>query len=148
MLRSDNTISPQAATTHLRRRRRGDRGLTTLEWLLIVAAVAGLAALAVVLVQNVVDDTAEQIAGSSARITAAEVAAQQITDDRTGVPDVEAKAKCERLQITYGDAFRSAETTQQAFWGVTNAGDTTTVGPSATSGDHTGKCHIRNAPSP
>ena len=30
--------------------RRGDSGLTTLEWLLIVAAVAGMAALAVVLV--------------------------------------------------------------------------------------------------
>ena len=56
-------------------KRRDDSGLTTLEWLLIVAAVAGLAALAVVLVQNVVSDTSEQIAGSSARKTAAQVAA-------------------------------------------------------------------------
>ena len=39
------------------RSRRADSGLTTLEWLLIVAAVAGLAALAVVLVQNVVSTT-------------------------------------------------------------------------------------------
>ena len=39
--------------------RRDDSGLTTLEWLLIVAAVAGLAALAVVLVQNVVSDTSQ-----------------------------------------------------------------------------------------
>ena len=38
---------------------RGERGLTTLEWLLIVAAIAGLAALAVVLVQTVVNETAE-----------------------------------------------------------------------------------------
>ena len=60
-------------------RRRNNRGLTTLEWLLIVAAVAGLAALAVVLVQNVVDDTAEQISGSSARLTAAKVAAAEIS---------------------------------------------------------------------
>ena len=59
--------------------RRGEDGLTTLEWLLIVAAVAGLAALAVVLVTNVVDQTAEQIGGSSARKTAAEIAAVQIT---------------------------------------------------------------------
>ena len=58
--------------------RRGEDGLTTLEWLLIVAAVAGLAALAVVLVTNVVDDTAEQIGGSSARKTAAEIAAVSI----------------------------------------------------------------------
>ena len=60
---------------------RNDRGLTTLEWLLIVAAVAGLAALAVVLVQNVVDETAEQITNSSARLTAAQVAAAEINAD-------------------------------------------------------------------
>ena len=61
--------------------RRGEDGLTTLEWLLIVAAVAGLAALAVVLVQNVVDETAEQIGGSSARKTAAQVAAVSIVNE-------------------------------------------------------------------
>ena len=58
--------------------RRDDSGLTTLEWLLIVAAVAGLAALAVVLVQNVVSDTSEQIAGNSARMTSARVQADDI----------------------------------------------------------------------
>ena len=59
--------------------RRSDSGLTTLEWLLIVAAVAGLAALAVVLVTNVVSDTSEQISGSSARLTAGRLAADEIT---------------------------------------------------------------------
>ncbi len=62
-------------------RHNDESGLTTLEWLLIVAAVAGLAALAVVLVQNVVNDTAEQIAGSSARQTAATVAAQRVMSE-------------------------------------------------------------------
>ena len=57
--------------------RRDDSGLTTLEWLLIVAAVAGMAALAVVLVTRVVSDTSDQIAGQSARKTAAELAAQE-----------------------------------------------------------------------
>ena len=57
--------------------RRDDSGLTTLEWLLIVAAVAGMAALAVVLVTRVVGDTSDQIAGQSARKTAAELAAQR-----------------------------------------------------------------------
>lgn len=61
--------------------RRGDAGLTTLEWLLIVAAVAGLAALAVVLVQNVVGDTSEQISGNNARVTAAQLAAKQVADE-------------------------------------------------------------------
>ncbi len=50
---------------------RGDCGLTTLSWLLITAAVTGLAALAVVLVQAQVEDTAERISNSEARLTAA-----------------------------------------------------------------------------
>ena len=93
--------------------RRGEDGLTTLEWLLIVAAVAGLAALAVVLVQNVVDETAEQIGGSSARKTAAEIAALSITQkahDDTPTSGTEwtekaseYSAACNRLRITYGD---------------------------------------------
>ena len=97
--------------------RRDDSGLTTLEWLLIVAAVAGLAALAVVLVQNVVSDTSEQIAGSSARKTAAQIAAVEIMADAqrdaADQPDsadtyaewiIHYTAKCNRLKITYGDA--------------------------------------------
>ena len=107
-------------------RRRDDSGLTTLEWLLIVAAVAGLAALAVVLVQNVVSDTSEQIAGSSARKTAARVAAAEVTDkSRAASPadgtstvsatklaestanavemNGEFKSSCKRLAITFGD---------------------------------------------
>ena len=107
---------------------RSEGGLTTLEWLLIVAAVAGLAALAVVLVQNVVDETAEEISGNNARKTAAEVAAARITSDaRAELPSNPAKnddgvddwekhkatqesvnneygSKCNRLKITYSDA--------------------------------------------
>ena len=92
-------------------RRRNDRGLTTLEWLLIVAAVAGLAALAVVLVQNVVDETAEQIGGSNARLTAAQVAAREITDDAANdeITHGDGKQKCDRLVITYGDALDSED---------------------------------------
>ena len=106
---------------------RSDSGLTTLEWLLIVAAVAGLAALAVVLVQNVVDETAEEIAGNSARETAAKVAADRIDADareelsKAAEPNntnkgktvlsstqsqsfiSEHRSKCERLEITYSD---------------------------------------------
>ena len=114
-------------TTHKPRkwslRRRDERGLTTLEWLLIVAAVAGLAALAIVLVQGVVDDTAEDIRGSSARGQAALVAAQAIIDEAriayttantngTGSAKFDTVAeykqyydsKCRRLGITYSDA--------------------------------------------
>ena len=106
--------------------RRDDSGLTTLEWLLIVAAVAGLAALAVVLVQNVVSDTSEQIAGNNARKTAARVAAAEITDkarandlkaattgtatEKTAADKIvlteahaDSKSSCKRLAITFGD---------------------------------------------
>ena len=102
-------------------KRRDDSGLTTLEWLLIVAAVAGLAALAVVLVQNVIGETSEQIAGSSARKTAAEVAALSVEEESktlemADVATVDDKfgtwakwdnyftAKCNRIGITYSDA--------------------------------------------
>ena len=94
--------------------RRGDSGLTTLEWLLIVAAVAGLAALAVVLVQNVVGDTSEQISGNSARATAAKVAAAEINDKARAADLSEADAaetinakyskECRQLSILYADS--------------------------------------------
>ena len=97
-------------------KRRDDSGLTTLEWLLIVAAVAGLAALAVVLVQNVVSDTSEQIAGSSARETAAKVAAQSIVQEakNSGITDNRWNTavkwdnyftnKCNRIAVVFSDA--------------------------------------------
>lgn len=100
--------------THLTTRR-NEAGLTTLEWLLIVAAVAGLAALAVVLVQNVVDDTAEQLGGASARATAANVAADTVIREARTADVNDARfntwqrwelyftARCERLEILYSD---------------------------------------------
>ena len=110
----------------LRRGRADESGLTTLEWLLIVAAVAGLAALAVVLVQNVVSETGEQIAGRSARLTAAELAAEDVTTNARGklladalsntAPFISpinstADRACRTLKITYGDAIASASWT-------------------------------------
>ncbi len=56
-----------------------DAGLTSLEWLLIVAAIAGLAAVAVVLVQTVVDSTAENMADHNPRQEAADFAANELT---------------------------------------------------------------------
>ena len=69
------------------------------------------------LVTNVVDQTAEQIGGSSARKTAAEVAALNVTQNAVDDPPVESaldgtdwnkqmteyEGKCNRLRITYGD---------------------------------------------
>ena len=113
---------PKRRSAHHVTRRKGDeRGLTTLEWLLIVAAVAGLAALAVVLVQNVVDDTAEQLGGASARETAANVAADTVEREARTADVNDArfnswpkweqyfKTRCERLQILYSDTNFSVD---------------------------------------
>ena len=128
-----SSSSPKQSFRERLPKRRDDSGLTTLEWLLIVAAVAGLAALAVVLVQNVVSDTSEQIAGSSARRTAAQVAAQSveqeaknsgITDNRwnTAVKwDNYFTDKCNRIAVTFSDA---GITTMTANFATTAAGFT------------------------
>ena len=114
---SDSHVETQAAPRRRRSLfRRDESGLTTLEWLLIVAAVAGLAALAVVLVQNVVDDTAEQIGGSSARKTAAQVAATAVLQEAMSADPTDSRfntwdkwdnyftQNCDRIEITYSDA--------------------------------------------
>ena len=135
-------------------RRADESGLTTLEWLLIVAAVAGLAALAVVLVQNVVGETSEQIAGSSARQTAATIAADQIIRDanRSGADQPNSantweewekhySSRCERLAITYGDAgitvqasfdFKEATSAGNLITDVVDADDITPAAANAT----------------
>ena len=130
----------QPDRTRRLRRRDDERGLTTLEWLLIVAAVAGLAAVAVVVVQGVVSDTSDQIAGSGARITTAEFEADDITDEAmedlpaegpfsgsatektqqeeaftAGLEDINERYedRCNRLNIAYGTAFEDAGKTAQ-----------------------------------
>ena len=124
---SPNSRSLRRLMTH---RRDDESGLTTLEWLLIVAAVAGLAALAIVLVTQVVEDTSEQISGNNARITSLSLAADDmnreilrvaraensritndasITDKTTAVTtrlnqlNAEYRTKCENLGIIYSD---------------------------------------------
>lgn len=76
----DNT-TPNATAPQRRDGDRGEKGLTTLEWLLVVAAIAGLAALAVVLVQKVVNETAENVQSQEARLTAADIATTEIHQD-------------------------------------------------------------------
>ena len=118
-------------------KRRDDSGLTTLEWLLIVAAVAGLAALAVVLVQNVVSDTSEQIAGSSARLTAAKVSAASVEQEAKNADPTDERFntwaewenyftdKCNRIQIVFSDAGITNPTSTFAL--ATGATDPPTV---------------------
>jgi hypothetical protein len=116
-------------------RRRDDSGLTTLEWLLIVAAVAGLAALAVVLVRNVVTETAESIASNSARIQAAQFEAADVTEKALAISPINTQDlidamntrwgnRCMRMNLSYNAAFDTTDPKKKAMWtdGVQPAG--------------------------
>lgn len=97
------------AGTH-RPARRDDIALVALEWLLIVAAIAGLAALAVIVIQHVTDDTAERVRAQNARMTAAQLAARGVEQDaRTATAATWSRwenhftATCRRIAILYSD---------------------------------------------
>ena len=85
----------------------------------MVAAVAGLAALAVVLVQNVVGDTAEQVASNDARQTAADLSTTELAERwRAAVPADQSQAdeinrrysqRCSQLGIIYADISLKVE---------------------------------------
>lgn len=110
---------------------RGDLGLATLEWLLIVAAVAGLAALAVVLVQSQVEDTAEQISGSEARAASAIHSAFSVESDATGASAADFATwadwenhftqRCSQIAVLYADA--EVQVVHNEFNGVTGGGN-------------------------
>ena len=135
---------PQKLRKRLVATRADESGVTTLEWLLIVAAVAGLAALAVVLVQNVVSETSEQIAGSSARLTAAQVAASSVVAEATQPAKLDDDrwetwnkwenyftAKCERIKITFSDAV---DAVVPDFAATANAVGTASIGTAGLTG--------------
>ena len=93
---------------------RGDDGLATLSWLLITAAVAGLAALAVVLVIDQVEDTAERVSNPDPRVTSAIHTAFNVEMDAkaAAVGDFEHWAEwerrftweCDLIAVLYADA--------------------------------------------
>ncbi|MYA82328.1 MAG: hypothetical protein F4155_14125 [Acidimicrobiales bacterium] len=94
-------------------RARNRAGMTTLEWLLLTAAMAALVATAVVVVQSVVRDVGVDAGSFSARFRAARVAADSLTREWRGhhpASQYEADAlnrrygeRCARLGITFAD---------------------------------------------
>ena len=105
---------PEADRPGRARRPRGDSGLTTLEWLLITAAVAGLAALAVVLVQAYVEDTGDRMSNPDPRVTSAIYSASEVETDAKAAPaghfdlwaDWESHftQRCSLIAVLYSDA--------------------------------------------
>jgi len=106
--------------------------MTTLEWLMIVGAVSGLAALAVVLVTGLVDETAEQTGGgvttnrSAAVATASQIEQEARTIDTSGSGpfatwsewDRYFTARCSRLAILYSSVPVEVEAEFEAPYGL------------------------------
>ena len=69
------TLPTNSQASHPQGRGSDQRGLITLEWLLIVGAIAGLAATSVLTVQQVLDDTSEVPVDPLVRVLEADIAA-------------------------------------------------------------------------
>ena len=75
------TLPTNSQASHSPGRRSDERGVMTLEWLLIVGAVAGLAASSVLAVQQVLDDTSEVPVDPLVRVLEADIAAAFVAAD-------------------------------------------------------------------
>ena len=77
------TLATNSQASRSQGRSSDQRGVITLEWLLIVGAVAGLAATSVLAVQRVVDDTSEVPVDPLVRVLEADIAAAFIAAEAT-----------------------------------------------------------------
>ncbi len=98
-----------------RRARAGD-GLITLEWLLIVGAIAGLAASSVLIVQRVVDETAEAPEEPRVRLLEADIEAALIADEANEALEAGPPAdylnfarRCTGLKSDFADVVEEAD---------------------------------------
>ena len=95
-------------------RGRRDSGLMTLEWLLAVAAIAGVAASSVLIVQRVVDEQTEVPDDPLVRLLEADIAAALIADEANevalspGYADSIHGARCNALESGFDDVVAGA----------------------------------------
>ena len=75
------TLPTNSQASHSQGRSGDERGVITLEWLLIVGAIAGLAATSVLAVQRVLDDTSEVPVDPLVRVLEADIAAAFVAAD-------------------------------------------------------------------
>ena len=89
---------------------RGECGLVTLEWLLIVSAIAGLAAISVLTVQQVLDNATDLPARPDILIVDAEIAAAKLADEakEVGADENDLRKRCEAIDDHYSDVIDSA----------------------------------------
>ncbi|MYD34255.1 MAG: hypothetical protein F4W98_10315 [Acidimicrobiales bacterium] len=105
------------------RRGQRDSGLASLEWLLIIAAVGGFAAVMAVAVQRLLDDATETRAAPTVRLLEANVLAAELSSravaaarssglDPNGALFAKLRGLCERLASDYPDTISAAAWTQ------------------------------------
>ena len=98
---------------------RAEFGLVTLEWLLIVGAIAGIAAGSVLAVQRVVDNSTDRPAQRDVRVIDAEIAAasvaQEATEEEqanpsayTGPRNLEFENRCAAVATEFNDVMDPA----------------------------------------
>ena len=111
---------------------RRDSGLASLEWLLIIAAVGGLAAIMVGAVQQLLDDATEISTDRSVRLLEANVVAAELSSQAVAASDgsdsepnaavlAQLGEHCQQLALSYSDAVSTAE------WTAVSLADGTTA---------------------
>ena len=106
------------------RRAKAADGLASLEWLLVIAAVGGFAAVMATAAQHVVDDAAETRTDPAARLIearvhAAEISRQAVDVERNSDPAFDSSAaladlkhRCEQIGRNHPEAVAAAAWTQ------------------------------------
>lgn len=95
--------APSARHHSRRAGARGERGLVVLEWLLIVGAVAGLAAVSALAVRGVLDDSTDHPARPDILIVDAEIAAAAVAGEATEVMEDNPSGYSDLLNSAFSD---------------------------------------------
>lgn len=103
----------------------GESGLVTLDWLLVLAAIAGIAAASVLAVQRVLDDETDIPTNPAARLVEADVAAAIVMHEALelaidGYYDAGAEIvfrnRCEQIADSFSDVVESATWNWNQNW--------------------------------
>lgn len=121
MTNRDRTLrSRRLESADDRHHHRPTSGLASLEWLLVIAAVGGFAAVMTVAIQQIIDNAAETRADPTVRLLQASVAAAELSDAATPVPGsdslqpgaprfAELRERCEEISDLYPDTVALSE---------------------------------------
>ncbi len=126
--------------------RRNDRGIVTLEWLLLLSAVAALAGSALVILQRVLDDTAEVPPDPLIRIAQIETAAAIVANEAQQLYDNNPTAFAQHkagMENRCKDVFHQGVDkgiVNRAHW--TSPGDTSTSAPGTLPKDVLARCTV------